>query len=159
MQISDNGLAFIKRHEGLRLQTYLDAAGCPTVGYGHLCQSPNDYPHGVTNTQAEDLLRVDLQRFESVVSDLQRRREAGTRTRLRICQTDALLDFAFNVGVQAFRSSKVYTRAVTDHQDAPYAASEMLNWTLAGGKVMQGLVQRRMDCYWLYRFGEYTRPR
>lgn len=34
MKISDDGMALIKRFEGLRLQAYQDSVGVCTIGYG-----------------------------------------------------------------------------------------------------------------------------
>ena len=34
-RISDIGLKKLKEFEGLRKEAYLDAAGVPTIGYGH----------------------------------------------------------------------------------------------------------------------------
>ena len=36
MNISQKGVDFIKKHEGLRLTEYKDQAGLSTIGYGHL---------------------------------------------------------------------------------------------------------------------------
>lgn len=32
----NGGIALIKQYEGLRLTTYKDAVGIPTIGYGHV---------------------------------------------------------------------------------------------------------------------------
>lgn len=35
MKISDDGVIFIRKEEGERLNAYLDNAGIPTIGVGH----------------------------------------------------------------------------------------------------------------------------
>ena len=67
----NGGIALIKQYEGLRLTTYKDAVGIPTIGYGHV---ENPIPPGGTRTitaeDAEQILREDLQRFEHDVNNM-----------------------------------------------------------------------------------------
>jgi lysozyme len=58
-----------------------------------------------------------------------------------MCHLDAMVSFAFNVGLGNLQSSTLrmkYNRA--DYQGA---ADEFLKWTKAGGKVLRGLERRR----------------
>ncbi len=60
----NGGIAFIKQYEGLRLTTYKDAVGIPTIGYGHVENLiPPEGTRTITAEAAEQLLRDDLQRF------------------------------------------------------------------------------------------------
>ena len=63
MKTSNNGLLFIKRHEGCRLRAYKCFAHEKyyTIGYGHYGQ---DVKAGMTITQAQadELLKKDLAR-------------------------------------------------------------------------------------------------
>ena len=56
---------------------------------------------------------------------------------------DALCSFAFNVGLGALQRSTL--RAKVNRGDKNGAAEEFSKYTIAGGKVYQGLVNRRKD--------------
>lgn len=65
MQMSKNGIDFLKRQEGLRTTAYQDTAGVWTIGYGHtegVSKGMN-----ITEKQAEDYLKNDLQTREKAV--------------------------------------------------------------------------------------------
>ena len=90
MGISTNGLKVLKQFEGLRLKAYFDEAGVRTIGWGHTgLPWPGDK---ITEYQAEELLRHDLERFEQGVNRL-------VKVPLTQGQYDALVLFAFNVGL------------------------------------------------------------
>src|SRR6476661_9330104 len=117
MKISDKGLALIKASEGLRLTAYRCPAGVLTLGYG------STGPHVkqgmvITEAEAEDLLRKDVARFEDGVSHI-----VGTCTQ---GQFDALVSFAFNLGIGALMSSTLLKR----HKAKDYkgAAEQFLRW-------------------------------
>jgi len=132
MQISQRGVELIKQYEGCRLTAYRCPAGVPTIGYGH---TGRDVTMGLTITaeQAEALLRGDLMRFEDGV-----RRHAGTATQ---GQFDALVSFAFNVGIGALAGSTLIRRHKAG--DHARAANEFPRWNKAGGIVLPGLTRRR----------------
>ena len=56
-------------------------------------------------------------------------------------QKAAFLSFAFNVGNGAFCSSTLVRKA--NAGDMPGACAELSRWAYAGGKQLQGLVNRR----------------
>ena len=95
----NGGIALIKQYEGLRLTTYKDAVGIPTIGYGHV---ENPIPPGGTRTitaeDAEQILREDLQRFEHDVNNM-------LTVEVTQNQFDALVSFAFNLGPANLQSS------------------------------------------------------
>ena len=132
MQTSQRGIDLIKSFEGLRLRAYRDAGGILTIGYGH---TGRDVIEGlaISQTQAEELLRGDLMRFEDGV-----RKQAGAATPN---QFDAMVSLAFNIGVTAFANSTL----VRKHRegDHPGAADEFLRWNRAGGRPLSGLTRRR----------------
>ncbi|MBB6018973.1 GH24 family phage-related lysozyme (muramidase) [Paenibacillus sp. JGP012] len=51
--LSANGVAFMKGHEGLNLKFYGDIYGYPTVGYGHLITKSKVYTKNTNLTQAQ----------------------------------------------------------------------------------------------------------
>ncbi len=60
--ITRNGINLIKRFEGFEPEIYLDAAGFPTIGYGHLLR-PGEaeiFKNGITPEAGEALLIKDI---------------------------------------------------------------------------------------------------
>ena len=132
MELSPAGLSLIKRFEGLRTRAYLCPAGVWTIGYG------STGPHVaeglvISEAQAEAMLRSDLVRFEEAV-----RRHALPATQ---SQYDALVSFAFNVGVDAFARSTLLRR----HRSGDFASAafQFARWDKVRGRVVTGLARRR----------------
>jgi lysozyme len=67
-------------------------------------------------------------------------------------QFNALLSFAYNVGVQALAKSTLLKLILLDPHE-PYIKIAFLQWTFAGGKKVQGLTNRRNDEIKLYFTG------
>ena len=64
--MSDQGIALLKRFEGLRLNAYQDSGGVWTIGYGHTSAAgglPVNRGLNITYEQAEQLLKDDLERM------------------------------------------------------------------------------------------------
>lgn len=131
----NGGIALIKQYEGLRLTTYKDAVGIPTIGYGHV---ENSIPPGGTRTitaeAAEQILREDLQRFEHDVNNM-------LTVEVTQNQFDALVSFAFNLGPANLKSSTLLRKV--NSGDFNGAAEEFPKWNHAGGQVLAGLTARR----------------
>lgn len=139
MNISDEGIALIKRFEGLRLDAYQDSVGVWTIGYGHT--KGVHQGQSINGSEAEQLLRDDLEHFESGVEDM-----AGDCTQ---GQFDALMSFAFNLGLGALRGSTLLKlHKLGQHERA---AAEFGRWVHAGGRKLAGLVKRRAAEAELYR--------
>ena len=136
-QINAEGLALIKHFEGLRTTAYQDSVGVWTIGYGHtsMVGPPTVYPGmTITAAQAEAILQQDLEVFERGVS------QALTIT-TRENQFSAMVSFAFNVGLNAYRGSTLLRKH--NAGDFAGAAAEFPRWVYAGGEVLPGLVRRR----------------
>lgn len=140
MNISGNGLDLIKRFEGLRLTSYLCPAKVWTIGYG------STGPHvkagmTITEDEAEALLRKDVARFERGVFAL-----VGDTTQGRF---DALVSFAFNLGLGALQGSTLMKMHKAGNYDG--AAEQFKRWNKAGKVVLAGLTKRRLAEAELYR--------
>jgi GH24 family phage-related lysozyme (muramidase) len=70
MEISAAGLELLKRSEGFRSWVYLDVEGFPTIGYGHRLVHPETFSKGIDETQAAELLAIDLRDAENAVQRL-----------------------------------------------------------------------------------------
>ncbi len=66
--------------------------GSDTIGYGHKIQKGEDYSKGITNAQAEDLLKQDLAKAKQQVY-----KELGG-VKLTPQQEEMFIDFVFNMG-------------------------------------------------------------
>ncbi len=131
-RIGPKGLALIKQFEGLRLKAYKCPAGVVTIGYG------STGPHvkmgfTITETEAEALLREDLERFERGVVAMAGKITPG--------QFSALVALAFNIGLGAFGTSTLLKKHLAG--DYAVAAEQFSRWTRGGGRILPGLVKRR----------------
>ena len=128
----------LKDFEGLRLEAYLDAAGVPTIGYGH---TGRDVKLGdrITKYWADDLLRRDVEAAEKAIDKLGLTLTQG--------QLDALVSFVFNMGIGRLQKSTLLG-CIRRHADGEVIREQFLRWVYGGGRRLPGLVKRRT---WEYR--------
>jgi GH24 family phage-related lysozyme (muramidase) len=128
MQTSKNGIVFIKANEGFAAEVYTDN-GKQAIGYGHDLLPGEEYPDGITEQEADTLLRKDLrERFEPAVN-------AVIPATCSQNQFDSLCDFCFNLGPGALR-----TMVAHGWEQVP---DQMLRWNYSGGKPSPALLERR----------------
>ena len=128
---------FIKSHEGCRLTSYRDPAGVWTVGYGSTrLASGNPVMRNIriTQEQADDLLKSELERLRGVLAQY-------IRVPVTEGQFVALIDFAYNCGEGALRRSTLLK--LLNAGKVVNAGYEFRRWTRAGGIELPGLVRRR----------------
>lgn len=137
MRISAEGKSVLEYFEGRRNDAYPDPAtgGDPwTIGVGHT--GPEVHKHLMwSDDKIDEVLAEDLVKFEAGVSKL----TAGRR--LEQGQFDALVLFAFNVGLGALAGSTLLRKFMAG--DVRGAADEFRRWDKAAGKSMLGLRRRR----------------
>ena len=137
MQMTEEGLALIRRFEGFRAHAYKCPAGVWTIGYGHTeGAGPPAVVNGMTisEAEAERLLAADAGTFAKGV--------AASLTRpLSDTQFSALVSFAYNAGLGNFRKSSV--RAAVNAGDLAAVPRRLQLWVKGGGRVLPGLVTRR----------------
>lgn len=131
MEISDKGIALIKRFEGLRLKAYkaLPSEKYYTIGYGHYGKDVKP-EMVITEDQAEGYLRRDLLTAEIAVNNL-----SISRLMTQV-QYDALVSFTFNCG-------SANLRTLTRGRSLNTIGEKMILYNKAGGKKLEGLVRRR----------------
>ncbi|MEM6414710.1 MAG: lysozyme [Pseudomonadota bacterium] len=136
MKISLNGIALIKRFEGLELESYQDIAGIWTIGYGHTETAGPD--QRITEDEAEQLLRQDLGPREQAVSRL-------SNVPLNQNEFDALVSFVYNVGQSAYRRSTARRRLNAGDRIGAAEALTWFNKATVGGVLVPvtGLTRRR----------------
>ena len=150
MKVSERCKEMIKHHEGLRLKPYRCPARLWTVGVGRVLYAiqgrlPLDqrdaYPlapednRTFSKAEVDGLLSADLQRFEVGVSRL-------FPMVLTQNQNDALVSFAFNLGLGGLQRSTLRQKVLRGEVEA---ADEFLKFVRGGGKILPGLVKRRND--------------
>lgn len=140
-RINNAGINLIKEFEGVRLKAYKDVGGVWTIGYG---STGSHVKPGmvITASQAENLLRDDLQRFEQIV-DLKTRDVPTTDN-----QFAAMVSLAFNVGPgdpKRGRAGFLTSSVLKFHRAGrqAFAAAAFLLWVKVKGKTIRGLVRRR----------------
>jgi lysozyme len=141
-KVSQFGKNLIKEYEGLELNAYLDSANVWTIGYGNTF-----YPNGVkvkqgdkiTKEQADFLFPLILKKFENGVKKL-------VTSNINQNQFDSLVSLAYNIGLGAFARSSVLSKVNKNPSDATIKNS-FAAWNKAGGKVLKGLVRRRLAEY------------
>ena len=151
MKVSDRCKEMIKHHEGVRYKPYRCPAKLWTVGVGHVLypaqgRLPLDQrdayplePHDnrtFSKDEVDGTLSFDLQRFEVGVARL-------FHMVLTQGQNDALVSFAFNLGLGGVQRSTLRQKILRG--ETQEAADEFLKFTRGGGKILPGLVKRRND--------------
>ena len=132
--VSDAGLALIKHFEGYSPLVYKDAAGYPTIGFGHLIQPGEKIQEPLVGDAAERLLQADVAPKAEAVN-------ARVSVPLFQGQFDAVVSWTYNLGEDALKSSTMLkTINAGQHEQVP---GQMKRWNRAGGKVLKGLERRR----------------
>ena len=118
--------------EGLRLEAYEDAAGVPTIGYGHT----KNVRMGdkISEYWAKEMLREDIEEAEWLVKELGVAKTEG--------QLDALVSFVFNLGIGRLKTSTLL-KVIRNGGSMQQIKKEFKRWVYAGGKQLPGLVKRR----------------
>ena len=139
MTIGKAGLDLIKSFEGFRSKPYRDSVGVWTIGYGS-----THYPDGrpvtkfdrpLTKKEASNLMKFEINHHYA------RKVDHYVTENTTQNQFDAMVSFAYNLGVGALHKSSLlkYHNAKRVHK----AAKEFTKWNHAGGRVLKGLTRRR----------------
>lgn len=133
--MSLDGQRVLKYFEACKLEAYWDADGKVwTIGWGHT--GPDVYEGlTITRAQADQLLQMRL------VSEFAPGVLRAIHRRMEQCEFDAMVDLAYNIGVDAFQGSTFVRKF--NAGDVAGAADEFPRWNKSGGKVMLGLRRRR----------------
>ncbi len=150
MQISGQGIQFVKTWEQYAPRPYRDQGGNWTWGYGHKRIPGEPIPSFVSTRDALTLLEQDLHFAEAAVNH-------HVLQPLEQFQFDALVDFVFNVGVGAFYASTLLKDLNAD--DIAEAPGQIKRWVFVtedGQMVVSaGLVVRRNAEARLFSTGVY----
>ncbi len=135
MKTSPEGIRFIQSWEVLKLKRYLDKDDGWTIGWGHLIKKEESIPPTITKETADKILVSDLAYTESYINQM--------GLQLTKNQFDALVSLIFNIGTRAFRRSTLYKLLLAE--DFEKAAEQFKRWKFDNGKVVEGLLKRRIQ--------------
>jgi|TARA_R110002049_G_scaffold120985_1_gene275581 lysozyme len=132
MQISEEGLALIKKFEGCELEAYRCSANVLTIGYGHT----KGVKEGdtITKDEAEYMLQEEMIEYEGYVNDM-------VDVELNQSQYDSLCAWVYNLGPNNFQSSTLLK--VLNEEKYNEIPQQIKRWNKAGGEVLDGLIRRR----------------
>lgn len=133
MDISYMLLDKLKEFEGLKLEAYRCPGGVLTIGYGHTGRDVREGDR-ISQYYAEELLKADVAEVAEQVERLGVARTQG--------QFDALVSFAFNIGTDRLRTSKLL-RLIRRQDSYRNIKAEFKRWVYADGKKQPGLERRR----------------
>lgn len=138
MNINPATRSLIRRFEGCRLRAYQCSAKKWTIGWGNtFYEDGSSVKQGdvITQERADRLFVILLDQFAAQLRPL-------ITARVNDNQFGALLSFAYNAGVGAFRNSTL-RRLVNTNRDSNLIRLEFAKWNRAGGQVLAGLTRRR----------------
>ena len=151
MNVSQEAIKVICHHEGIRYKPYRCPAKLWTVGVGHVLypeqgklkiEDRDSFPlrpednRVWTKEEVDGILRIDLARFERGVVQF-------CPVPLTQGMYDGLVSFSFNVGLGTLQRSTLRQKLLRG--DKAGAAEELLKYCMAGGKILKGLQNRRID--------------
>jgi len=136
MKPSDNVVQMIKKHEGFASKL-TDDVGHPMIGYGcdlSAAEAKKYEGRTISEVEAVSLLLARLTPVVDFLNNI-------VKVPLTQNQFDALCDLVYNIGSGNFSTSTLLKKL--NVKDYTGAASEFVNWNMAGGKVLSGLTKRR----------------
>jgi len=151
MNVSPKACEIIRHHEGVRYKPYRCPAKLWTIGVGHVMYPEQgklkiDDRDGFalrpednrvwTKEEVDGILRFDLARFERGVAQF-------CPVPLTQGMFDGLVSFSFNVGLGTLQRSTLRQKLLRG--DKTGAGEEFLKYCMAGGKILKGLQNRRVD--------------
>ena len=134
---NDNLIKLVTQFEGFFDKAYKCPAGVWTIGYGTTV-----YINGQKVNPGETITRE--QAYNEMNHELDEKRKGilkYVKVPLSNNEEQALVSFAYNVGVGAFAGSSLLKKLNTGDKLA--TAKEFDKWVFGGGKKLRGLVRRR----------------
>lgn len=131
MNTSETGISALKKFEGF-IPTWTKDVNNLSIGYGHN-KLPGDNFTRLTESQASELLKKDLTKFEQIINDV-------IKIPINQNQFDALILFVYNTGK---RKSDLYD-LINNKSDIEI----IIQWwnkhyISADGEILPGLIKRR----------------
>lgn len=131
----------VTKWESLRLVAYDDGGGVATIGYGHIktLTKADIGRKRITKLEALRLLEEDIKPLETYVM---KRFPGLIKSTNRF---NAVVSFIFNCGIGALDGKSTKIGKWIKAGKWPEAAVGMLHWIKDNGRVVNGLVNRRVE--------------
>jgi lysozyme len=140
MKLNENGYKLITSFEGLKLKPYLDSVKIPTIGYGNTYYSDGKrvtmLDKAITQDEAYEMFKEIADRFAKAV-------DKNVKAKVSQNSFNSMVSLAYNIGTGSFASSTLLKKVNINPND-PTIAHEFSRWNKAGGKVLNGLTNRRL---------------
>lgn len=149
MTAGEEGLALIEGYEGMHTKKY-SSGGKWYIGYGTQIGA-DDYPDGITQEQAEELLCGKLAKYENTLNEFFAKNSIIPTQG----QFDALLSFTYNFGTSWLTGTSSLVQIVRRDVSATRleTAQAFGEWCHSGGKALSSLALRRLKEASLYLDG------
>ncbi len=138
MRLDKQGYDLIKQFEGCKLTAYQDSVGVWTIGYGSTYyENMQKVKKGdkVSQQRANEIFEFVANRFARNVDDIITSQPSQN-------QFNAVVSLAYNIGLGNFQKSTLLKKLNRNPNDKTIK-DEFMKWINAGGKPLQGLINRR----------------
>lgn len=132
------GIACVGTYEGYSGRVYRDSVGVLTICYGQTAAVGADFSKTYTKAQCQDMLGKDLPKYDA---PLKRCLKPEVYNALPAHRHAALVSLSYNIGGVAVCRSSVVRALNADR--VREACDDFMRFDRAGGRVLQGLVNRR----------------
>lgn len=133
--------------EGVILHPYKDSVGIPTIGIGTTV-----YPNGTKVTMSDPSIILE-QAFEYCLDHLNKNVLPYLNNHITVSQNqnqiDAIGSLVYNIGAGGFIKSSVLT-SINNSSPIEIIHNNWKKWNIAGGKISNGLVNRREAEFKMY---------
>ena len=154
LRTTEQMIALLKSKEGFRATAYWDYSQY-SIGYGSAC-TKDEYPNGITEAQADILLREMLQGFEEKLDKFLQENYIT----LRDNQYDALISLTYNIGSGWMKKSALATLLKNGTYSNNELASAIGIWCHVKSNgvtsIHDGLVARRISEINVFLYGDYS---
>ena len=154
LRTSEQLIALLKQKEGFRATAYWDYAQY-SIGYGSAC-TKDEYPNGITEEQADLLLRKMLQNFEASLDKFLQ----DSNLTLTDNQYDALISLTYNIGAGWMKDTRLSKLLQSGNYTNNEIASAIGIWCHVKENgvtsIHNGLVSRRIAEINVFLYGDYS---
>ena len=154
LRTSEQLIALLKQKEGFRATAYWDYAQY-SIGYGSAC-TKDEYPNGITEAQADILLREMLQKFETSLDKFLQ----DSNLTLTDNQYDALISLTYNIGAGWMKDTRLSKLLQSGNYTNNEIASAIGIWCHVKENgvtsIHNGLVSRRIAEINVFLYGDYS---
>ena len=153
LSVSDSLVDIVKGYEGFSKYAINDGTGW-YIGYGSSC-GRYEYPDGITEAQADSLLRSMLSLCSDIVNSFAKKNGLTFSQ----SQFDALCCFTYNLGDKWIRTDSSLAQALKNGIDS-CTDLEVVNlfgvWCHFGSSPSKGLARRRIEEACIFLYGDYS---